>query len=140
MVQGTFTKPHVSTGGAARLAGFRAAYAARHRQECLCHIDRRYLLKCGVFAGSNVAQTLLSVPGGEAAHSTAEAKGSVLTWCSTDDSNVQLKVAANAAIKGRAKGHPLMDTILPTPVTGHREDSRFPHRHHSGSLCNGTNS
>ena len=46
----------------------------RHRQECLCHIARRYLLKCGVFARSNVAQTLLSVPGGEAAHSPAEAE------------------------------------------------------------------
>jgi len=42
-------------------------FAAEHRQECLCHIALRYLLKRGVFAGSNVAQTLLSVPGGEAA-------------------------------------------------------------------------
>jgi hypothetical protein len=30
------------------------------------------LLKCGVFAGSNVAQTLLSVPGGEAAPLSGE--------------------------------------------------------------------
>ncbi len=52
-------------------------FAARHRQECL-------LLKCGVFAGSNVvAQTLLSVPGGEAAHFYRLKPGAA------DDSNVQ---------------------------------------------------
>ena len=33
----------------------------------LCHIFRRYFLNSGVFAVSNVAQTLLSVPDGEAA-------------------------------------------------------------------------
>ena len=50
------------------------ASAARHRQECLCHIFRRYCGSVGVFAGSNVAQTLLSVPGGEAAPSPVEAR------------------------------------------------------------------
>src|SRR5258707_13881767 len=40
-----------------------------------CHIARRYLMKCGVIAGSYVAQTLLSVPGGVAAHSPAQARG-----------------------------------------------------------------
>jgi hypothetical protein len=42
-------------------------WAAGHRQECLCHIGPRYSQDQWSLAGQNVAQTLLSVPGGPAA-------------------------------------------------------------------------